>query len=67
MKNLTFESMYGEKNKFSFDEIYKDCLDKFSIIRKYVKDVSLIIDEYLKQNKSILFEGAQGTLLDIDP
>ncbi len=66
MKNLTFESMYGEKNKFSFDEIYKDCLDKFSIIRKYVKDVSLIIDEYLKQNKSILFEGAQGTLLDID-
>ncbi len=66
LKNLTFEGIYGEKNKFSFDDIYKDCTEKFSQIKKYVKDVSLITDEYCRLNKTILFEGAQGTLLDID-
>lgn len=66
LKNLTFEGMYGEKNKFSFDEIYRDCTQKFSVIKKYVKDVSLMIDEYIKKKKTVLFEGAQGTLLDID-
>lgn len=35
-------------------------------LKKYIKDVSLLLDEKLKEGKSILFEGAQGTLLDID-
>jgi adenylosuccinate synthase len=32
----------------------------------YVKDVSLLLDEKMKEGKSVLFEGAQGALLDID-
>jgi adenylosuccinate synthase len=35
-------------------------------IGKYIQDASLLIDEKIRQRKSILFEGAQGTLLDID-
>lgn len=35
-------------------------------LKKYIRDVSLLLDEKLKKGKSILFEGAQGTLLDID-
>jgi adenylosuccinate synthase len=35
-------------------------------IKKYIQDVSLLLEEKIKQGKSILFEGAQGTLLDID-
>jgi adenylosuccinate synthase len=66
LKNQMFEGIFGEKNKFDYDTIYNDCKSKFAIIKKYVKDVSLIIDEALKKNHSILFEGAQGTLLDID-
>lgn len=51
---IDFESSYQEYQKIA-DEI-----------RKYVCDtVSLINDEY-KKGKKILFEGAQGTLLDID-
>src|SRR4030095_3200946 len=32
----------------------------------WVQDVSLLLSEAMKAGKSILFEGAQGTLLDID-
>ncbi len=35
-------------------------------LRPFVKDVSLLMDQFLNENKKILFEGAQGTLLDID-
>ena len=35
-------------------------------LRKYVVDTSDLINNYLDQGKSVLFEGAQGTLLGID-
>ncbi|MBU4486649.1 MAG: adenylosuccinate synthase [Candidatus Delongbacteria bacterium] len=66
LKNQMFEALYREKDKFDFNKIYNECLEKFEFIKKYVKDVSIMIDEAYNQNKSILFEGAQGTLLDID-
>ena len=35
-------------------------------IRGYIKDVSFFLNERLKAGQSVLFEGAQGALLDID-
>lgn len=35
-------------------------------IKKYVGDVSLELNQAINQGKKILFEGAQGTMLDID-
>jgi adenylosuccinate synthase len=35
-------------------------------LRPWVRDVSLFLDEAMRAGKSVLFEGAQGTLLDID-
>lgn len=35
-------------------------------LKPYVVDTSLLINQYLEKNKKILFEGAQGTLLDLD-
>jgi adenylosuccinate synthase len=35
-------------------------------IRPWVRDVSLMLAEAMRDGRSILFEGAQGTLLDID-
>lgn len=32
----------------------------------YIRDVSLLLNEKIKEGKNVLFEGAQGTLLDID-
>jgi adenylosuccinate synthase len=48
------------------DKIFKQYAIYASKIKRYVKDVSLLLDEKIKEGKSILFEGAQGTLLDID-
>jgi adenylosuccinate synthase len=36
------------------------------ILKPYITDVSLEIDRALREGKSILFEGAQGTHLDVD-
>lgn len=35
-------------------------------IKPFVKDTSSVLYEAIKSNKNILFEGAQGTLLDVD-
>jgi adenylosuccinate synthase len=35
-------------------------------LRPYVADTSLLVDRALRDGKSVLFEGAQGTLLDVD-
>lgn len=35
-------------------------------LQEYVADTSVMIYDAIKENKEILFEGAQGTLLDVD-
>ncbi|MDA8653185.1 adenylosuccinate synthase [Candidatus Actinomarina sp.] len=65
-----------EKNKILTKIYNKDPLDPEEIINEFkiykdivnnhVKDTSLMISDAIKANKNILFEGAQGTLLDID-
>ena len=35
-------------------------------LRPYIADTSLLVDRALKDGKVVLFEGAQGTLLDLD-
>ena len=47
-------------------EIIKTYSPLAEFIRPYVTDVSLRIDQALTEKKNILFEGAQGTHLDID-
>jgi len=63
-KNIYLEH-YGEK-KLDKDQVFKDFVSYAHRLKKYIKDVSFILDDCIKQGKSILFEGAQGTLLDID-
>ncbi|UCC40020.1 MAG: adenylosuccinate synthase [Candidatus Aminicenantes bacterium] len=47
-------------------KIYEKYASLASQIKKYIKDVSFILDEKIREGKRILFEGAQGALLDID-
>jgi len=44
-------------------ESYKEYAEKLA---PYVTNISIIIDEAIKEGKQVLFEGAQGTHLDID-
>ncbi len=47
-------------------KIFEEYSGYASRIRKYIKDASIILDRKIKEGKAILFEGAQGSLLDID-
>ena len=52
--------------KFSLEGILKQYLEYGKKLEKYIVDTSLIIHKLLKEDKAILFEGAQGSLLDVD-
>jgi len=64
-KNRILNRVYGSEGVD-----YKAVLETYrgyaDTLKKYVADVPVIIDEAIKQGKNILFEGAQGTLLDLD-
>ena len=48
------------------DTIYNEYLQMGKLLEPYVSDVSLELYNAYNNNKTILFEGAQGILLDID-
>ncbi len=54
------------KKIYEKDQLKKDLLKIAPKILKYSKPVWLKLDEFKKQKKRILFEGAQGILLDVD-
>ena len=54
------------KKKYSKDKLKKELLKIAPEILKYSQPVWLKIDEFRKKKKKILFEGAQGILLDVD-
>ena len=49
-----------------FNVIYKEYLDYAERMRPFVKDISVRVYDEIKAGKNVLFEGAQGNLLDID-
>jgi len=64
-KNFLLENLLGEK-PCDFEEILAEYRGYAGILRKYVADTALILAKDLKAGKKVLFEGAQGTLLDVD-
>jgi len=64
-KNIYLVQILKEKS-FEFSEIFKEYLDYKKQIEKYVKDTSFVLFEEIQRGKHILFEGAQGALLDLD-
>ncbi len=64
-KNAILKTLYGFSG-FSFDDIYNDYIKYIEIIESYIADTSLMLNEAIRKKKSIIFEGAQGTLLDVD-
>jgi len=63
--NLTLTKIYNQPPLVA-EEIINEFNDYKDIVSNHVVDTSLLIDNAIKDQKSILFEGAQGTLLDID-
>lgn len=64
-KNRLFEKMY-ECQPLGFDEIFEEYYQYGQTIKDYVTDTSVILNDALDAGKRVLFEGAQGVMLDID-
>ncbi|SHH52330.1 Adenylosuccinate synthetase [Caloranaerobacter azorensis DSM 13643] len=64
-KNEIIEKLYEERG-LDEDSIVTEYMDYLEQIKKYVVDTTALLNEAIEDGKKILFEGAQGTLLDID-
>jgi adenylosuccinate synthase len=64
-KNLYLVQVLKERS-FEVSEILEEYLNFGKQLKKYVNDTSLVLYEEIKKGKHILFEGAQGALLDVD-
>src|SRR5690606_549224 len=64
-KNRIFEKLY-EVEPLHIEEIFEEYYEYGQIIAKYVCDTSVILNDSLDEGKRVLFEGAQGVMLDID-
>jgi adenylosuccinate synthase len=66
-KKEIFNKLYGLKMS---DQEKINLIKKYQeygqLLKKYLMDVSLYLNQAIKEDKKILFEGAQGTLLDVD-
>ena len=65
MKNEYITKVLGGE-ALNFDEILKEYLEFAEKLRPFVQDTSVRVYNDIKADKTVLFEGAQGMLLDID-
>jgi len=64
-KNLLLKEIYHHE-ELDVDEIIKSYLEFDEKIDPYITDVPSYLNQAIKEGKSILLEGAQGALLDVD-
>lgn len=57
---------YLEEKPLDFNKVYEETLKEGEILKPYICDTSLILEEACKSGKKVLFEGAQGVMLDLD-
>jgi len=64
-KNEMITKIYDGK-PFDLEQVLDEFNEHRETVKKIMTDTSLLISNAVKEDKNILFEGAQGTLLDID-
>jgi adenylosuccinate synthase len=71
LKSIVKEKNFYLKNFLSYETVDSESIihqynDYAKKLAPYVTNISIIIDDAIKEGKKVLFEGAQGTHLDID-
>jgi len=64
-KNIYLTQVLKEE-PFEFSKIFEEFLQYKKRLERYVRDTSLAIYEAIQKKKNVVFEGAQGALLDLD-
>lgn len=63
--NFLLENLYRIP-RFDIEDIYSKYMGYAEKLSKYIADTDIIINSMISENRNVLFEGAQGTLLDVD-
>ena len=64
-KNEIFRKVYHHEG-FDFEKTYREYLKYAKTLSPFICNTVLLLNEAVEKKKDILFEGAQGTFLDID-
>ena len=64
-KNKVFSAVY-KAEPISFEQVYEKCRIYAEKFRDYITDTTRFLHKAISGGKSVLFEGAQGSLLDLD-
>ncbi|MFI4910669.1 MAG: adenylosuccinate synthase [Sedimentisphaeraceae bacterium JB056] len=64
-KNKIFAALY-DADPISVDEVFESCKVYADKLCKYITNTTKKLHDSIKEGKSLLFEGAQGALLDLD-
>lgn len=64
-KNQILIKVFNRKG-ITVEEVLSEYLGYADILKPYVTDTALLLDQALKADKNVLLEGSQGTLLDVD-
>lgn len=65
LHNFMLKHYYRQKT-VHFQKVLEECLQLAERVRPMVEDVAELLESYQEDDKGVLFEGAQGALLDID-
>lgn len=61
LKNLELKAYGG--TQFTVEEIYNDLMKAAEVLKSHITDTTVFLQKALKENKKVLFEGAQGAML----
>ena len=64
-KNQILIKVFNRKG-ITVEEVLSEYLGYAEVLKPYVADTALLLDQALKDGKNVLLEGSQGTLLDVD-
>jgi adenylosuccinate synthase len=64
-KNQVLIKVFNRKG-IEIDDVLREYLEYAEILRPYVTDTSLLLNQALDKGETVLLEGSQGTLLDVD-
>lgn len=64
-KNRIIQEIYHDEG-FDYKELMDQLLSQVDQLKKYLADTSYLVYSAIRDGKRVIFEGAQGTLLDID-
>lgn len=65
-KNRVFRALSPDAKHFDADALFREYQGYAELMRPHVRNTTVLLREAVKQGKNILFEGAQGSLLDVD-